>query len=397
MPVDLSQVYDTLYKKALAEAKLRMERGDSMGAAAAYRQCAKALRDYAGYAASPAMRKERLDRAQSFQDLAARIESGKVRPKEPPRAEGEGPPGANPDDDYELQVTGLIFKSPVSWDDIGGLSDTKSEIKHAYGMSLAQKPEGVKLRGWRNLLFYGPPGTGKTLLAAATSNGLDATFFNVKVSDILSKYFGESSKLLSALFAMARKMSPAVVFVDEIESLSGQRDSGESGAERRLVSTFLSEMDGLAGKGSGNDQYVLTIAATNLPWLIDRAILSRFERKIYVPLPDAPAREAILNIHLTRNGHTSKVPMASLVKRTDGYSGREIERLCTQAVQHMVVEQNPSLAGEVDKGQEAVAKYRIRVRPLTESDLACAFEQIKPETRPQDLTRFSEWQQKNSG
>jgi katanin p60 ATPase-containing subunit A1 len=398
-PVDLGRVYDTLFKKALAEAKLRMERKEYGAAAKAYQQCANALRESAVYAVNAHIRRERLDRAQSYVDLANKVKGGGYTIRQPtpvPPAGGpepEPPSGAPMSDDYEMQVTGLIFKSPITWDDIGGLEATKAEIKGAYGMSLAQKPPGVKLRGWRNLLFYGPPGTGKTLLAAATSNGLDATFFNVKVSDILSKYFGESSKLLSALYVAARRMTPAVVFLDEIESLSGHRDSGESGAERRLVATFLAELDGLAGKGTGEEQYVLTIAATNLPWLMDRAILSRFEKKIYVPLPDAPAREAILRIQVQGAGHTSKVSMPTLVKRTEGYSGREIERVCAQAIQHMVVGQNPDLVHAVDGGQEEVTQYHIRVRPLAEADFQHAFEQIKPETRPEDLARFAQWQQ----
>jgi SpoVK/Ycf46/Vps4 family AAA+-type ATPase len=116
----------------------------------------------------------------------------------------------------------------------------------------------------------GPPGTGKTLLAAATAGNLEATFFNVKVSSLLSKYFGESTKLISALYSVARRLSPAVIFLDEFESLTPSRGSGESGSERRIVSTLLAELDGLQGKD--DDSFVMTICATNLPWLLDLAI-----------------------------------------------------------------------------------------------------------------------------
>jgi katanin p60 ATPase-containing subunit A1 len=185
-------------------------------------------------------------------------------------------------------VLSLIHKSDVQWGDIGGLEDTKDSIKSAYALALAQKPAGVQVSSWRNLLMYGPPGTGKTLLAAATAGNLEATFFNVKVSSLLSKYFGESTKLISALFSVARRLSPAVIFLDEFESLTPVRGSGESGAERRIVSTLLAELDGLQAKDDTG--FVLTICATNLPWLLDLAILSRFQRRIYVPLPDPDAR-----------------------------------------------------------------------------------------------------------
>ena len=286
----------------------------------------------------------------------------------------------------------LIHRSTVKWDDIGGLEATKREIKAAYGLALARKPEGVKLSGWRNILFYGPPGTGKTLLAAATSNGLDATFFSVKVSDILSKYFGESSKLLGALYSAARRVSPSVVFLDEFESITPQRGNDDSGAERRMVSALLPELDGLATKDSSS--YVLTIAATNLPWLIDKAILSRFEKKIFIPLPDEAAREAILKLQLEKRGHKSEVPYADLVKRTNGFSGREIERLCKEAVGQMTRRANPDLDKQVDQGREAIANYQIRILPLNDEDFKVAFEHVQPEVTAADLERYDQWRQK---
>lgn len=391
MPVDLGRVQYGLYQRSLAEAQRRMANGDLAGAAASYRQCAEALKKYANYAATARLKRDRLERARAFEELAAKIESGQYRARATTAEEQPG--GGVQPEDYESEIAGLIFRSPITWNDIGGLEATKAEIKSAYGMSVAQKPPGVRLRGWRNILFYGPPGTGKTLLAAATSNGLDATFFNVKVSNLLSKYFGESSKLISALYSLAKKMAPSVVFLDEIESISGERGSGDSGAERRIVSTFLAELDGVTSKA--DDRYVLTIAATNLPWLLDQAILSRFEKKIYVPLPDQKAREAILRIQIEGAGHKTKVPISQLAELTEGYSGREIERLCAQAIQHMVAEQNPSLIHEVDKGKEAVERYQIQVRPLAKADFDYAFSRILPETDRARLALYAEWEKQH--
>jgi len=381
MPVDLSRQVYTTYQQAMTRARLHLDQGAHLEAAAAYRQAAAYMKQYAQYAADTQIKGRRLEQAQSLLDLADKVEAGRLAV---PTA--EPPAGA---DDYSDAIAALVHKSPVTWADIGGLAETKREIKAAYGLSMARKPVGVRLRGWRNILFYGPPGTGKTLLAAATSNGLDATFFNVKVSDLLSKYFGESTKLVSALYQAARRMAPAVVFLDEFESLSGARGDGDSGAERRIVTTFLAELDGLAGKG--DDEYVLTIAATNVPWLLDKAMLSRFEKKVYIPLPDEPARQAILRIQLDAAGYQTRVSYAELTRRTAGFSGRELQRLCQEAITHMVTTTNPGLVAAVDEGREALERYQVRVRPLTDADFAMALERVSPETTAADLRRFDQW------
>lgn len=383
MPVDLAAPIYALFEKSLARAKTQQQKGNLAEAAAAYRQCAEHLTRYAGYITDPRIKAQWLEKAKGYRELAERVAAGQFRvaATETPSESAE---------QYEDEITALIFKSPVTWDDIGGLEETKREIKTAYGLALVSPPKGIKLRGWRNILFYGPPGTGKTLLAAATSNGLEATFFNVKVSNLLSKYFGESSKLITALYRVARRMAPAVVFLDELESLMGQRESGDSGAEMRVVSTFLAELDGLAGKGDAN--YVMTIGATNVPWMIDKAILSRFEKKIYVPLPDATARASILRIHLEKKGYQVEMPYADLVKHTEGYSGREIEHLVTEAIKHMVEEVNPDLVKLVDQGRAALEKYQLRIRPLTARDFDAAFSKVKPQTSAKDLAQYEKWQ-----
>lgn len=386
MPVDITKILVDQYQNTLKRAKALVEKGQTADAAEAYRQAARLMTQYAGTALDPRTRSERLKKAEAHAALADKIADGRVVARAPV-VDANGAGGA---DDYEDAVTALIYESPVTWDDIGGLEATKREIKAAYGLSLARKPQGVKLRGWRNILFYGPPGTGKTLLAAATSNGLDATFFNVKVSDVLSKYFGESTKLISALFAAARDRAPAVIFLDEFESLIPQRgSSGESGVERRIISTLLAELDGLAQKG--DDRYVLTIAATNLPWLIDKAMLSRFEKKVYIPLPDAAARRAILGIQIERQGYRSAIDLDALAGRSAGYSGREIERLCKEAINHMVDRANPHLISAVDQGHDAIKAYETQIEPLNAVDFDAAFERARPETSAADLKQYDDW------
>jgi katanin p60 ATPase-containing subunit A1 len=388
-PVDLSASIYAQYKRARKRAAEAERRGAASEAAAAYHHAAGFMRQYAGSARDAKVRQQRNQRADALDALAQRLQN---LPADAALVGGRDrfqPAESTGEDDYEGQVLSLIQSTDVKWDDIGGLDDTKQAIKAAYGLALARKPVGVEIASWRNFLLFGPPGTGKTLLAAATAGNLDATFFNVKVSDLLSKYFGESTKLISALYAVAARLSPAVIFIDEFESLTPPRGSGESGAERRIVSTLLAELDGLKGKGS--DDLVITIGATNVPWLIDSAMLSRFQKRIYVPLPDEEARQAILEIFIIKRGHKTQITLPELVRRTAGYAGREIEQICQTAVTHMTQRANPGLMAVVDRGQDALRAYEIRVEPLSAEDFQSAFESIQPLTDAAEVRRYADW------
>lgn len=395
MSVDLSGSIYTLYKDARQKGDQARKRGADQEAAKYYFSAARWLRSYADSALDAEIRKERLGKADQLQNLAKSLAGQAHIPLKQPSAPKPGKPdqmkeSLASEDDYEEEVLQLIHKSDVQWDQIGGLSDTKDAIKSAYALALAMKPDGVQISSWRNLLLYGPPGTGKTLLAAATAGNLQATFFNVKVSSLLSKYFGESTKLISALYSVARRLSPAVVFLDEFESLTPARGSGESGSERRIVSTLLAELDGLQAKD--DDSFVLTICATNLPWLLDLAILSRFQRRIYVPLPDADAREEILKIHLTKKGHQTQMPVKELVRRTEGYAGREIEQLGQVAINQMIRRMNPDLLKVVDQGLDHLSKYQLKVEALSDADIETGFDQVKPLANTEVLQKYTEWQ-----
>ncbi len=383
MGVDLSgQVY-AAYQKALARARSRRQKGRYADAAASYRECASHLDRYVRYLSSPALVKTWQAKAQEYRQLAEKLESGKFAPPTPEEG-GETAPEA-----YEDAVSNLVHKSTVTWADIAGLEDTKDEIRTAYVMAIIQKPAGVVVEGWRNILFYGPPGTGKTMLAAATSSSLEATFFNVRVSDLLSKYFGESAKLVSALYTAARENAPAVVFLDEIESLTPPRDAAQSGAETRIISTFLAELDGLAQKK--DPRLVLTIAATNIPWAMDPAILSRFEKKIYVPLPDKAARQRLFELEIPGKGHRSAVPAAELAERTAGCNGRQISRLCKEAIKEMVQRMNPGVGDLASKSPEELSSAMLQVGTISRQEWEAALAHVVPETSAEHLRRFEQW------
>lgn len=394
-PVDLSASIYAQYKRARKRAAEAERRGALKEAAASYRHAASFMRQYARSARDSKVRKTRLERADALEELSKKLAHLPSAATQAAEGSNVQPAEATGEDDYEAQALGLIQRTEVGWDDIGGLEATKAAIKSAYGLALARKPKGVTIESWRNFLLYGPPGTGKTLLAAATAGSLDATFFNVKVSDLLSKYFGESTKLISALYTVAARLSPAVIFLDEFESLSTPRGAGDSGAERRLVSTLLAELDGLASKGM--DEIIITIGATNVPWLIDSAILSRFQKRVYVPLPDAVARGVMLEIFLARRGHKTEIAFDELVSRTKGFSGREIEQLCQTAITYMTQRANPDLMDVVEQGQDAVRDYEIQVEPLSRADFDLAFEQIQPASDPDTLRRYEKWSQKVEG
>jgi SpoVK/Ycf46/Vps4 family AAA+-type ATPase len=393
MPVDLSASIFGQYKQTRKRAEEAVRRGATREAAAEYRRAADLMRQYAGYSRDPGIKKQRQERAETHDRMALQLDGMPTRSTPMPASNGSLQAAESPaDTDYDSEVMALIEESSIRWNDIGGLESTKQAIKSAYGLAVARKPKGVRIESWRNLLFFGPPGTGKTLLAAATAGSLEAVFFNVKVSNVLSKYFGESSKLITALYTTARRLSPSVIFLDEFESLTPPRGGGESGAERRIVSTLLAELDGLATKD--DESYVLTIGATNLPWLLDGAILSRFQKRILVPLPDAEARKAILDIHLGKRGHKTTLPIATLVTRTEGYSGREIEQVCQTAITNMTQRANPGLMDVVDQGQAALRAYEIKVEPVSEEDFNVAFSQIHPATDAALVRKHQEWLEK---
>ena len=228
-------------------------------------------------------------------------------------------------------------KPEVKWRDVVGIDDAKNALRES--IVYPTKRGDLFPLGWpRGILLYGPPGCGKTILAAATANELDGYFINVDGSSMMSKWLGEAEKNVSRLFKMAhsyaeREGKPVILFIDELDSLLGER-TNEIGGEVRSRNQFLTEMDGINSKGKDTKLYV--IGATNKPWSLDHPFLRRFQKRIYVSLPSVEAREKLFSLYTNQLKLDSRVRLHTLASIFDGYSASDIKDIC-QAVQLKVV------------------------------------------------------------
>ncbi|XP_078165884.1 uncharacterized protein LOC144560535 [Carex rostrata] len=225
----------------------------------------------------------------------------------------------------------IIRGSPdVKWENIKGLENAKRLLKEAVVMPIKYPKYFTGLLSpWKGILLFGPPGTGKTMLAKAVATECKTTFFNISASSIVSKWRGDSEKLVKVLFELARHHAPSTIFLDEIDSIISQRGEARSEheASRRLKTELLIQMDGLAK----TDDLVFVLAATNLPWELDSAMLRRLEKRILVPLPEPEARCAMLEELLPITVENPEISYETLVEKTEGYSGSDIRLVCKEA------------------------------------------------------------------
>ena len=191
-----------------------------------------------------------------------------------------------------------------------------------------------KRKPWRGILLYGPPGTGKSYLAKAVATEADnSTFLSISSSDLVSKWLGESEKLVKNLFELAREHKPSIIFIDEVDSLCSSRSDNESESARRIKTEFLVQMQGV---GNDNDG-ILVLGATNIPWVLDAAIRRRFEKRIYIPLPEAPARAEMFKLHMgDTKAEINDDQYRKLGLQTDGYSGADIQLVVRDALMQPV-------------------------------------------------------------
>ncbi|PIA44436.1 hypothetical protein AQUCO_01700199v1 [Aquilegia coerulea] len=270
----------------------------------------------------------------------------------------------------------------VTFDDIGALENVKDTLKELVMLPL-QRPElfckGQLTKPCKGILLFGPPGTGKTMLAKAVATEAGANFINISMSSITSKWFGEGEKYVKALFSLASKIAPSVIFVDEVDSMLGRRENpGEHEAMRKMKNEFMINWDGLRTK---DKERVLVLAATNRPFDLDEAVIRRLPRRLMVNLPDAANREKILRVVLAKEEMAPDVDLGAVANMTDGYSGSDLKNLCVTAAHCPIREllekekKEKSLALAENKSLPAL-HGSADVRSLNMGDLKYAHEQV---------------------
>ncbi|RWR93171.1 AAA+ ATPase domain-containing protein [Cinnamomum micranthum f. kanehirae] len=305
-------------------------------------------------------------------------------------------PEVAPDNEFEKRIRPEVIPANeigVTFADIGALDEIKESLQELVMLPL-RRPDlfkGGLLKPCRGILLFGPPGTGKTMMAKAIAREAGASFINVSMSTITSKWFGEDEKNVRALFSLAAKVSPTIVFVDEVDSMLGQRTRvGEHEAMRKIKNEFMTHWDGLMTRP---DQRILVLAATNRPFDLDEAIIRRFERRIMVGLPSVENREKILRTLLSKEKAEESIDYKELAVMTEGYSGSDLKNLCMTAAYRPVREliqkerlkdlerkrkdEEGENTGEDSDNKDADKGERvITLRPLNMEDLKQAKNQV---------------------
>ncbi|XP_022146519.1 katanin p60 ATPase-containing subunit A-like 2 isoform X2 [Momordica charantia] len=270
----------------------------------------------------------------------------------------------------------------IKWESIKGLEHAKCLLKEAVVMPI-KYPNYFRglLSPWKGILLFGPPGTGKTMLAKAVATECKTTFFNISASSVVSKWRGDSEKSIKVLFELARHHAPSTIFLDEIDAIISHRGEGRSEheASRRLKTELLVQMDGLMQ----TDELVFVLAATNLPWELDAAMLRRLEKRILVPLPEPEARRAMFEELLPPQPGDEELPYDLLMERTQGYSGSDIRLVCKEAAMQPL----RRVMAQLEKQQEGLPEEQHgvvpeeelpKIGPITASDIEISLRHTRP-------------------
>eukprot|EP00798_Chlamydomonas_sp_ICE-L_P014650 gene14650-20684_t len=271
----------------------------------------------------------------------------------------------------------------VRWEDISGLEEAKRLLKEAVVQPI-RYPElftGI-LAPWKGVLLYGPPGTGKTMLAKAVATECKTTFFNIQASSIISKWRGDSEKLVKVLFELARYHAPSTIFMDEIDALMMARGGeGEHEASRRMKTELLIQMDGLAK----SNELVFVLCATNLPWELDLAMLRRLEKRILVPLPNLEARRKMFELLLGGRA-VPTVSFQDMAGRSEGYSGSDVflvaKESAMQPLRRLLRKLDVIHTSENQPGHDKrKPPPKPEMEPISEEDVSSALAHTKPTAR----------------
>ncbi len=347
--------------------------GDYLAAKAYLVDAAECMIELAESAKTPETRRQHEELAAELIDLAKDSErrhqsGGRLRRPKPGRQREK-------EDDSGTDASAWIVKDKptIGFDDIAGLEDVKEEIrlKMIYPFAHAELAKKYGIDAGGGVLLFGPPGTGKTMIAKAIAHEIDATFFVVSPAEVLSKWVGEAEQNIRKLFDAAKEEDTSVIFLDETEALVPKRKSDGSTVMQRVVPQILQELEGFDRRGN---RALLFVGATNKPWMLDDAMLrpGRLDAKIYVGLPDAPARFRLLEIYLGDRPLADDVDFGDLCDRLDGYTGADIKNIAQRAAQLPFM--------EAIGGKEA--------RPISGKDIVSVIEETAPSVNPADVVRY---------
>jgi len=438
---------DSRMKQAVAlEQKARQleASGNAEDALREYKNCCQVFQFVHKYEQNPRVKEMLYDRLTELvgraEKLKEKVEKGEVpmvkqAPQSPgapgtataakPQSPSPGTDGSVGTDDVEdkekakmragLEGQILTEKPDIRWSDVAGLETAKATLQETVILPtrFPQLFTG-KREPWHGILLYGPPGTGKSYLAKACATEVDGTFFSISSSDLVSKWMGESEKLVRSLFEMAREQRPSIIFIDEVDSLCGARgESGESDAARRIKTEFLTQMDGVGKSGS----QLLVLGATNTPWDLDAAIRRRFEKRVYISLPDVSGRTKILKLNLGNTpNNIDQDDLAAVAERAEGYSGADIAiltrdalfepvRRCHRALTFRQISRtgpdgkvvtgwtpcSPAAPGAVEKTLMEVKPEELLTPDVLIGDFEAALLRCRPSVCTDDLAQYDEW------